>query len=189
MQDRPSPTPVSPEPGVGSDDIVADIISEFSEVIAFARSRWARYAEDVHSDLRGVGLIMLQVIMRKGPLTATGIAQMLDMDKAVVSRQLAKLRDLGLVEAEPAPEDRRVTLLTASSRAQELLDGIRVKWAGAYHERFRGWSDEELRDLRSGLHRFNATAEHAAPDLPSSRCARDRTGAAEERAPEGDSQT
>ena len=76
MQDRPFPTPDSAEPGAGRDDIVADIISEFSEVIAFARSRWARYAEDVHADLRGVGLIMLQVIMRKGPLTATGIARM-----------------------------------------------------------------------------------------------------------------
>lgn len=185
MQDRPSPTPDSDESGVGSDDIVADIIAEFSEVIAFARSRWARYAEDVHAELRGVGLVMLQVILRKGPLTATGIAQMLDMDKAVVSRQLAKLRELELVEAEPAPEDRRVTLLTGSARAQELLDGIRVKWADAYHERFRDWSSDELEQMRSSLHRFNATADHAMPDLPSSRCARDR--ASEERAAPGGS--
>lgn len=173
MQDHSSPTPDSPEPGVGRDDIVADIISEFSEVIAFARSRWARYAEDVHADLRGVGLIMLQVITRKGPLTATGIAQMLDMDKAVVSRQVAKLRELGLVEAEPAAEDRRVVLLTASSHAHELLDGIRVKWADAYHERFVGWSAAELDHLRSGLHRFNASADLQLPDSPSGRCLRD----------------
>ncbi|SJN13397.1 Transcriptional regulator, MarR family [Leucobacter sp. 7(1)] len=176
MQDRPFPTPDSAEPGAGRDDIVADIISEFSEVIAFARSRWARYAEDVHADLRGVGLIMLQVIMRKGPLTATGIAQMLDMDKAVVSRQLAKLRELELVDAEPASEDRRVTLLTASARAHELLDGIRVKWAGAYHERFAGWSAAELDHLRSGLHRFNASADLQLPDSPSGRCSRDQSG-------------
>lgn len=177
MHDQPLPTPDSPESGVPRDDIIADIISEFSEVIAFARSRWARYAEDVHEDLRGVGLIMLQVIMRKGPLTATGIAQMLDMDKAVVSRQLAKLRELGLVDAEPAAEDRRVTLLTASARAHELLDGIRVKWAGAYHERFAGWSASELDHLRGGLHRFNASAELQLPDSPSGRCSREQSGA------------
>ncbi|MBL3699764.1 MarR family winged helix-turn-helix transcriptional regulator [Leucobacter luti] len=176
MSDSSARPRVSPEARGEGDDIVGDIISEFSEVIAFARSRWARYAEEVHADLRGVGLIMLQMIVRKGPLTATGIAQMLDMDKAVVSRQLAKLRELGLVETEPAAEDRRVVLLTPSARAQELLDGIRVKWAEAYHERFSGWSDAELEQLRGGLHRFNATAEHAAPpDLPSSRCTREVT--------------
>ncbi|QYM77018.1 MarR family winged helix-turn-helix transcriptional regulator [Leucobacter luti] len=179
MQDHPSPASASPEALAGapgqSGDVVGEIISEFSEVIAFARSRWTRYAEDVHPELRGVGLIMLQIIVRKGPLTATGIAQMLDMDKAVVSRQIAKLRELGLVEAESAPEDRRVMLLTASTKAQTLLDGIRVKWAGAYHERFIGWTEAELEQLRFGLHRFNATADHVAPGLPSSRCTRDHT--------------
>lgn len=170
MQDRTSPAQDSGETWAGGDAIIGDIISEFSEVIAFARSRWARYAEDVHPDLRGVGLIMLQLILRKGPLTATGISQMLDMDKAVVSRQIAKLRELELVDTEPAAEDRRVTLLTGSARAQELIDAIREKWAHAYHERFIGWSDAELKQLRSGLHRFNATSEHAVPDSLAGRC-------------------
>lgn len=174
MQDQASPSPVSSKARGGVDDTVADIISEFSEVIAFARSRWTRYAEEVHSELRGVGLIMLQLIVRKGPLTATGLAQMLDMDKAVVSRQVAKLRELELVETAPAVEDRRVVLLTASPKAQALLEGIRAKWSRAYHERFLGWSEVELEQLRVGLHRFNATAEHAVPDLPSSRCTREQ---------------
>ncbi|WP_029988013.1 MarR family winged helix-turn-helix transcriptional regulator [Leucobacter sp. PH1c] len=178
MEDRtlPSVAPAGQAGGsadAANGDTIAEIIAEFSEVIAFARSRWARYAEDVHPDLRGVGLIVLQLILRKGPLTVTGISQMLDMDKAVVSRQISKLRELGLIEAEPAPEDRRVVLLTGSARAQELIDAIRVKWADAYHERFGDWSAEELEELRAGLHRFNASADHSvARDTPSGRCTR-----------------
>ncbi len=173
MEDRSLPPVARSRPADGSDDTIAEIIAEFSEVIAFARSRWARYAEDVHPDLRGVGLIVLQLILRKGPLTVTGISQMLDMDKAVVSRQISKLRELGLVKAEPSPEDRRVVLLTCSAQAQILIDAIREKWGDAYHERFSGWTPADLEQLRAGLHRFNATADHGVPlDTPSGRCAR-----------------
>lgn len=176
MKDRTLPSAHPTGPAGGSADTIADIIAEFSEVIAFARSRWARYAEDVHPDLRGVGLIVLQLVLRKGPLTVTGISQMLDMDKAVVSRQISKLRELNLVEAEPAPEDRRVVLLTGSAHAQELIDAIREKWADAYHERFSGWTDADLEQLRANLHRFNASADHTvARDTPSGRCSRGET--------------
>jgi len=159
----------SPEAG-GS--VVADIVAEFSEVFAFARTRWMRYAEEVDPELRGAGMIVLQHIMRKGPVTATGIGQLLDMDKAVVSRQIAKLRDLGLVEAEPAPDDRRVMLLMVSDRARGLLEDIKARWAHAYHERFEGWDEHDLESLRAALHRFNASADRLRADSPAVRCAR-----------------
>ena len=164
--------PTASEAGAPRDERIAEIISEFSEVFAFARTRWTRYAEEVHADLRGVGMMVLQLVLRKGPVTATGISQMLDMDKAMVSRQVAKLRELGLVDAEPAAEDRRVMLLTASAEARRLLDGIRERWAEAYHERFGGWSVEDLELLRDVLHRFNASAE--GPQGPAARCTQQR---------------
>ena len=139
-------------------DGISEIIAEFSEVFAFARTRWARYAEEVDPELKGVGIMVLQLILRKGPISATGISQLLDMDKAMVSRQIAKLRDLELVDTRAAAEDRRVLLLTASAKAEELLGAIRQKWAHAYHERFADWSPGELDQLRASLHRFNASA-------------------------------
>lgn len=162
-------------PGADGDRI-SEIISEFSEVFAFSRSRWSRYAEGIHPELSGVGMMVLQFIVRKGPLTATGLSQFLDMDKSMVSRQVSKLRELGLVEATPAPEDGRVMLLTGSETAQELIGGIRTQWAMAYRERFAGWSDEELESLRSGLHRFNAAADEARPVGPAGRCAKHASG-------------
>lgn len=137
---------------------VSEVIAEFSELFAFARTRWARLAEEIDSNLKGASVIILQFVVRKGPITATEIAQMLDMDKAVVSRQVAKLRELGLVDAEPAPEDRRVTHLTANETALGLVERIRERWALTYHERFDDWSLEELADLQHALHRFNTSA-------------------------------
>ncbi|MGJ0203236.1 MarR family transcriptional regulator [Leucobacter sp. gxy201] len=152
-------------------DVISEIIVEFSEIFAFARTRWAKYAEETHEDLRGAGMMVLQLVTRKGPITATGIGQLLVMDKAVVSRQITKLRELGLVEAEPAAEDRRVVLLTASARAKELLEGLHQQWAHTYHERFADWSSADLEQLRNGLHRFNASSDAQRPDGPARRCA------------------
>ncbi|WP_449283299.1 MarR family winged helix-turn-helix transcriptional regulator [Leucobacter sp.] len=156
---------------------IAGIISEFSEIFASARTRWVRYAEEVHPDLNGGGIMVLQIVLRKGPVTATGLSQMLGMDKAMVSRHIAKLRELELIETEAAPEDRRVILLTVSERARRLMERIRERWAHSYHERFEDWSLESLEQLRDGLHRFNASTEDAhRTDGPATRCARDHGG-------------
>lgn len=152
-------------------ELIAEIIAEFAEVFAFARTRWARYAEEVHPELRGVGMMVLQVILRKGPITATELGQMLDMDKAVVSRQVAKLRELELVDATPSEEDRRVFLLAASARAHALLEELQHRNAWEYGQRFAGWDDAELESLRSALHRFNGAGAEIA-DGPAKRCAR-----------------
>lgn len=156
-----------------SEEVIPEIIAEFSQVFAAAKRRWARYAEEVHPDLRGGGMMVLQTILRKGPVTATGLAGMLDLDKAVVSRQVAKLRALGLVEAKEAESDRRVMLLTASEKAQAAIEDLQARTAEDYRARFASWSDAELEQLQGMLHRFNATAEDLRPEGPARRCARE----------------
>lgn len=142
-------------------DLIAGIISEFSAVLAFSRNRWSRYAEEVHPGLSGIGMMVLQVVMRRGPVTAKSLSKLLDMDKSLLSRHITKLRELDLVVATESPEDRRVQLLTVSDHANELLDHVRSLWASSYRERFDGWTDEELESLRSGLHRFNVASGDA----------------------------
>lgn len=174
---QPSTTPEAaedsaiPNQPLRSDELIAEIIAEFSQVFAFARTRWARYAEEVHPELKGVGIMVLQTILRKGPITATQLSQLLGMDKAVVSRQVTKLREFGLIEAEAAAEDRRVVLLTASSAAQVAIEELHSHTSQDYQERFQGWQVEDLAVLREGLHRFNGAAP-AEADSPASRCAR-----------------
>ncbi|MBP1326108.1 DNA-binding MarR family transcriptional regulator [Leucobacter exalbidus] len=156
---------------------VLEIISEFSDAFALARTRWARLAEETHPDLRGAGIMVLQVVVRKGPVTVTGLSQLLDMDKAMVSRQVSKLRTLGFINTESAPEDGRVTLLTATEQALTTIEGLRARAAEDYHRRFAEWDDEALEQLRAGLHRYNAfTPERTSG--PAVRCAKEHGGGA-----------
>lgn len=139
------------------DSVIADIITEFAQVFAFARTRWAGYAEQAHPDLKGLSMMMLQTIKRRDAITATELAQLLHTDKAVVSRQVSKLRELGFIEATPDEADRRVLRLTVTAFAEQVLEDMREKSSAAYHERFAGWSAEELKQLRLLLHRFNSS--------------------------------
>lgn len=153
-------------------ELIAEIISEFSDAFAFSRTRWARFASEVSAEISGVSMLVMQVVLRKGPITATGVGQLLDMDKSLVSRQVAKLRELGLIEAAAAADDKRVYLLTASDRAIELIENIRERWTTSYRERFEGWSGAELDTLRAGLHRFNAAVDASGTEGPAARCSR-----------------
>lgn len=170
----PDPFELTPERSAQ----ISHIISEFSEVFAFVRTRWARFAEETHPDLRGSGIMVLQIVVRKGPVTVTGLSQLLDMDKAMVSRQVTKLRELGLVDTAPAPEDRRVTLITGTDQARTTIEELRARAAHDYHLRFADWDDAALEELGANLHRFNSYSVEQ-PSGPAVRCARGHGGGAE----------
>lgn len=136
--------------------MIADVVAEFGQVFAFARMRWARYAEQIHPELRGPDVFMLQIISRKGPVAAKQLAQLLGIDKGLVSRQIAKLRQLELVEAQHDETDRRSVLLTVSDSGREMLSGIHRELSAAYEQRLADWSEHDLQTLVDLLHRFNA---------------------------------
>ena len=138
--------------------VFRDIAVEFGAVFAFARSRWTRHAQEVHPDLRGVGLMVLQTVARHGPLTATEVCQHLGIDKATISRQVAALRELGFVSVDGSLADRRAQLLSLSPAGVAAIDELRALAALDYEERFAGWSEADLETLRALLHRFNERA-------------------------------
>lgn len=142
-----------------TDDTVVGIIGEFSEVFSFVRSRSARYAKQIHPDLKNSGIFVLHTVLRSEPITATELAQRLEMDKAMVSRQVTLLRSLGLVETEPDPNDRRSTLLRSTEQSRAKVTELRRQMGADYRARFTDWSPEDLSALRDSLRRFNDAAE------------------------------
>lgn len=150
-----------PEPRTDEERTAREIVAELSEAFAFSRNRWQRFAADVAPEVKSINLLLLHMISRKGPITPTELSTAFDMDKAAISRHVSKLRELGLVESAPSPDDGRVQLLTATERADRQLVSIRARWAQAYDERFAEWDLADLEQLRDALRRFNAAAPAA----------------------------
>lgn len=97
---------------------------------------------------------LLVGIGRYGPIGVVALAERAGRDYSTVSRQVARLESLGLVERRPHSIDRRINeaVLTAEGRKMtEALDAARLRLATPV---LAEWSDDDFRDLVRLLRRF-----------------------------------
>jgi DNA-binding MarR family transcriptional regulator len=97
---------------------------------------------------------LLVGIERQGPIGVVDLADRVGRDHTTVSRQVAKLEELGLIKRKPSPSDRRVNeaIITPEGRTlTDALDAARVRIAAPILAR---WTDEDFGDLVALMRRF-----------------------------------
>jgi len=72
------------------------------------------------------------------------LAELFDMDKSVVSRQLRMLEEVGLVESRPDERDGRVRVLMPTTEAIERVTAMRARNQSRLHAALRERTPEEL---------------------------------------------
>jgi len=135
---------------------------EMGVLIRRLRRRIAERARLIHPDLSPVAYSMLMALHDSGPQRASELVELFSIDKGAVSRQVQLLLELGLVEREPDPADRRAQILTVSDAGRERLDAIATARRAELGEKLDAWSDTELATFVDLLARYNASASHAA---------------------------
>ena len=111
------------------------------------RTVWKESAEQVHPDLQPAGYKLLSAITRLGTTNAHVLAEMFEMDKSVVSRQIRMLEELGLVETRIDERDGRVRVLVATPKAFELVQGVRDRNQQRLRDVLVGRPEAELRSF------------------------------------------
>ncbi|WP_437730119.1 MarR family winged helix-turn-helix transcriptional regulator [Sorangium sp. So ce1335] len=97
---------------------------------------------------------LLVGIERFGPIGVVDLADRAGRDYTTVSRQVAKLESLGLIERRPSPADRRVheAVITDTGRQMtDALDAARQRLAAPI---LATWSEEDFSDLVRLMRRF-----------------------------------
>jgi len=105
---------------------------------------------------------LLVGIERLGPIGVVEIADRVGRDYTTVSRQVAKLESLGLVERRPGAADRRVREAIATPKGKamtDLIDAARERIGRAV---FETWEDHDIDELVRLMRRF-ADAIQADP--------------------------
>ena len=90
---------------------------------------------------------LLVLVERLGPIGVVDLAGRVGRDHTTVSRQVARLEELGLVERRAGQADRRVreAVITPQGKvATDAVDAARGRMALAL---FGGWSQEDFDDL------------------------------------------
>ena len=113
----------------------------FDALIRFSRSLKARGGDwsNLAHDLTRGDIVTLGVVAAHGSIRPGHIAAKLGVDASVVSRQLAGLHRLGLVERGPDPDDRRAELITLTADGEARLTEARQVLCRALAERLDHW--------------------------------------------------
>jgi DNA-binding MarR family transcriptional regulator len=91
------------------------------------------------------------------PIGVVELAGLVGRDHSTVSRQVAKLEALGLVERHGAKGDQRIRLLAPSAAGRKMLNQFSTARRKFLKERLGHWTDEERSTLLDLLKRFSAT--------------------------------
>lgn len=107
----------------------------------------AQYQADHPDAVERATYILLVHLVKDGPQRAGALAESVHSDPSTVSRQIAQLVKLGLVERTADPEDGRATLLAATAEGSrvfaenrrtrnERIAALMADWPAADRDRF-----------------------------------------------------
>jgi DNA-binding MarR family transcriptional regulator len=99
-------------------------------------------------------LVVLHRLACAPDVRPSDIAADLGLDASTVSRHLRALEQLGLVEREGDPEDRRAQRVSLSDRGRDVLDQAIAQRQAVVAAALAGWSDADRRTLERLLVRL-----------------------------------
>lgn len=136
----------------------ADLRRIESEVTALLR-RVKRVLGDrahaIHPELSPASYLLLGQIIEAGPLRGADLVGTFGVDKGGVSRGVQQLVDLGLVERQPDPDDRRANLLAATPHAVDQMRALQKVRSERFDARLSGWSDADVSRFADQLGEYN----------------------------------
>jgi DNA-binding MarR family transcriptional regulator len=97
---------------------------------------------------------LLASVARYGPVGVVGVADRTGRDHTTISRQMAKLEELGLIERRASATDKRVREATVNATGQKMIDALNAARERLANRILISWTDAELEELRRLLRRF-----------------------------------
>ena len=146
-------------PGVDAHEAYVALEREIGLLLRRSRAISARLARELHPELDGAAYGLLALLQDTGPLRASDLVTRLGLDKSTVSRQIASLVDLGLVDRAADPDDGRAQVLTPSAEGAARLTGIRDARRARWEADLSDWDSEDVATLATLLGRLNRLGE------------------------------
>jgi DNA-binding MarR family transcriptional regulator len=143
------------------DSHAAFVVLEREIALLLRRSRaiQGRLAGQLHADLDGAAYGLLVLLDDAGPLRASDVVARLGLDKSTVSRQVASLVALGLVDRAADPDDGRAQVLSTSPEGHRRLSRLRDARRERWEADLAGWETTDVATLAQLLGRLNRLGE------------------------------
>ncbi len=106
---------------------------------------------------------ILEALLNKGPLPVNTIGPKVNLTPGSISVAVDRLLDRGLVSRVESAEDRRVRVVSLTSKGKELITPIFRKHVGEIKKVFADASPKEVRSLETILKKIGKSAERLQP--------------------------
>ncbi len=107
---------------------------------------------------------LLVLIERLGPIGVVELAERVGRDYTTVSRQMAKLDDLGLVTRQESAADRRVREAVVTAEGKTMTDRIDAARERISRSIFASWDEQDIDDLVRLMRKFADTVKQEPGD-------------------------
>ena len=147
-----------------SDDDLAladDVSSQLIRLLRLMERRQAQYQAEHPDAVERATYYLLVHLVKGGPQRAGALAESVHSDPSTISRQVAHLVRLGLVERMADPEDGRATLLTATDEGRRVFEENRRMRIERFAEMLSDWAVDDRRRFAELLGRFSTAFETA----------------------------
>ena len=148
-----------------SDDDLAladDVSGQLIRLLRLMDRKQAQYQAEHPDAVERATYFLLVHLVKGGPQRSGALAEAVHSDPSTISRQIAHLVRLGLVERMADPEDRRATLLTATDEGRRVFEENRRMRIERFAGMLSDWSVDDRRTFAKLLDRF-ATAFENVP--------------------------
>jgi DNA-binding MarR family transcriptional regulator len=149
-----------------TDDEIASVEEQLRRLFGRVRLVWKEAAAAVHPDLQPVGYKILSAIVHRGRMHAGAIADVLEIDKSVVSRQVKHLESLGLARVVVDPDDGRARFIEATPAAVASVEQKGSRMQQRLYARLRTWSGEDVDALATLLGRLSGEVVEPSSNSP-----------------------
>lgn len=147
-----------------SDDETVDAIRSveigLSEVFTQHRRTMKRNAERLQPGMLPMTYKVFAVIARRAPITASELAEWLEMDKGQISRTVTYLESIDLVTRRPDETDRRSFVIEPTESGVERLEAARTPHEETLRARLGHWDPADARRLGELLLALAGRAEN-----------------------------
>ncbi|WP_424187310.1 MarR family winged helix-turn-helix transcriptional regulator [Actinokineospora sp. G85] len=129
----------------------SELLESLRAVLRAGRAVQQARADDLHT----APAALLGVLDREGAQRMGRLAERLDVDPSVVSRQVAGLIQAGLVSRRPDPDDGRASLLELTPTGTDCLARHRDRWAAWLGRAVADWDEADAATLTALLDRLH----------------------------------
>lgn len=143
----------------GEAESLRGIERELATLFRRIRRQTELNARRIHPELQPTGYSILLHVLDRGPARAAHIVDDLGIDKGAVSRHVAQLAALGLIERTTDPSDGRAQTLVVSDLGRSRIAALRRERRSDFAGRLAGWTEGELAQFAERLGRYNASLE------------------------------